>query len=169
MTDPAHKSRAAGAALAGLALALAIAVALVVWLAASSDLHGSDAPGNGIAQALGLLALIIVLALLGILAVTAVLRRDWPRAASFATFILFPAVCGADVYAYTQVADSASAPEALLLTAAAVNVGLLTLHCVWGLVSPLRRLLPARTLYTIAWTGVVIACAVIAIAGASKS
>jgi len=85
-----------------LAVTLVVGVlALLVWmlmLATLSDLAGSDAAGNGLAQAYGAIEIIVLWALLAVIALIAGIKGGvaWPLA--MAAAVLIPASCVATFF-----------------------------------------------------------------------
>lgn len=140
----------AGAILSALMLPL-----WIVQLSLLSDLTGSDAAGNGLAQAFAAGAIILLWALLAVLASVAYLNGDMPAWAGVATAILIPASGFAAMAALELLTHPGEPPFRWPLVIPALVPPLVVIFCFWALVPLLRAAIPASLAAGFAW-GVVL-------------
>src|SRR4051794_31116122 len=88
---PTDDKVSAGGLAVGIVISLAAAFVWVLALATLSDLSGSDAAGNGLAQAFGAVELVVLWGLLAVLVLIAALKGAMPPAAKLAALVLVPA------------------------------------------------------------------------------
>jgi hypothetical protein len=132
-----------GAVALGIALSLA---ALLFWLLALStlsDLNGSDAAGNGLAQAYGAVEIAVLWALLAVLAIVTVVTGAVPGPAALAALILIPASGIAAMFALGLLARPDMAPFLWPIIVPALVPPLIAGFCFWALLPSLRAAIPA--------------------------
>jgi hypothetical protein len=134
---------ARGAVALGIALSLAALVFWIPALATLADLNGSDAAGNGLAQAYGAVEIAILWALLAVLAIVAVAKGAVPGPAALAALILIPASGIAAMIALTLLARPDLAPFHWPIIIPALVPPLIAGFCLWALLPPLRAAIPA--------------------------
>ena len=132
-----------GALGSAIALSLAIALLWAIALAASSNLSGSDAAGNGLAQAFAAIDLFVLWALLAILMLVAAISGAMPPIAKLAAVILLPATAVAVVVAQNLLTEPQITPYLWPLVVPAVVPPLVIAFALWSLIPDLRRAVPA--------------------------
>ena len=138
-TDKVSRGALGGA----IALSLAIVLLWAIALAALSHLSGSDAAGNGLAQAFTAIELAVLWALLAVLMLVAAIGGDMPAVGKIAALILVPATGVAAFYAEGLLAEPQITPYRWPLVVPAVAPPLVIALSLWSLIPDLRRALPA--------------------------
>src|SRR5215471_1685617 len=129
--------------LAAVGLSVLILLAWVGEFATLSDLSGSDPAGNALAQAFGVLEIIVLWGLLAILAVLAAIKGAMPRAATLAIIILIPASGFAAMTAAELLAVPDVAPFIWPIIIPALVPPLIVTFCFWALLPSMRAAVPA--------------------------
>ena len=129
--------------LADLGLSVLILLAWVGELATLSDLSRSDPAGNALAQAFGVLEIIVLWGLLTVLAVLAAIKGAMPRAAALAIIILIPASGFAAMTAAELLAAPDVAPFIWPIIIPALGPPLIVTFCFWALLPSMRATVPA--------------------------
>ncbi len=140
---PTTEKVSTGGLAAAIALSLAIALVWAIALATLSDLSGSDAAGNGLAQAFGAIELFVLWALLAILTLIAAVNGAMPPVAKLAALILVPATGVAAFVAQNLLAKPEITPYLWPLVVPAVTPPLVIIFSLWSLIPDLRRVVPA--------------------------
>ncbi len=156
MPEPVKTSSAAPAIAAGLG-----ALALLLWalaLTTLSDLAGSDAAGNGYAQAYAAIELFILWALLALVTLIACVKGEvaWPAVITAA--ILIPA-SGVAAFVVLGLLSTPSLPPFLwpIVTPALVPPLVLAFD-LWALFPSLRTAIPARLAGGVIWGVTLLLC-----------
>jgi hypothetical protein len=161
-TNPTPPRSGAVASASAIALASVLSLLiLLVWaflLNSLTDLNGSDPAGNALTQGFTALAILILWALLGGLAIIAVVRGPMPPAAALAALLLIPSSGWAAIAALDLLASPQFAPFYWPMIVPAGVPPLVVAFCFWTLlpVPALHRSIPANTAAGIAWGGVLI-------------
>jgi hypothetical protein len=137
---------------------LLIALAILLWImsmASLSNLHGSDAAGNGLASAFGLLASIGLWIVLLILLVASAMRGGWPAWAKWAGFVLVPACAAANFIALDLLNDSFYKAKWPIVVPEVAPV-LLIAYALWSYSTSLQAAVPAGTAGGAVWGAILI-------------
>jgi hypothetical protein len=157
MPDPA---KAAPAAI-GVSIGLGV-LALLLWvlaLATLSDLAGSDAAGNGYAQAYAAIEIILLWGLLALITLIARVKGEMTWPAVLAAAILIPA-SGAVTFEVLGLLSRPHLPPFLWpLVIPALAPPLIYAFCIWALFPSLRAAIPARLAGGAIWGAVLLLCA----------
>ncbi|HVH78066.1 MAG TPA: hypothetical protein VM782_01640 [Stellaceae bacterium] len=148
----------------GIAIALGSVLSLLIlllWafvLNSLTHLTGSDPAGNALTQGFTALAIFVLWALLGALAIIALVRGAMPLAAALAALLLIPASGWAAIAALDLLARPQFAPFYWPMIVPAGVPPLVVAFCFWTLlpVPALHRSGPANTAAGIAWGAVLI-------------
>lgn len=133
----------AGGLAGGIVLSLAIALLWAITLATLSDLSGSDAAGNGLAQAFAAIELFVLWALLAILTIVAAIKGAMPPVAKLAALVLVPATGVAAFVAQNLLSEPRMTPYLWPLMVPAAAPPLVIAFSLWSLIPDLRRIVPA--------------------------
>jgi hypothetical protein len=160
-SPPPSRSSAAASAIAialGSVLSLLILLPWAFVLNSLTDLTGSDPAGNALTQGFTALAIFILWALLGGLAIIAFVKGTAPPAAALAALILIPVSGWAAMAALDLLARPHLAPFYWPMIVPAGVPPLVVSFCWWTLLPiPARhRSIPANTAAGIAWGAVLI-------------
>jgi hypothetical protein len=140
---PTTENVSRGALGGAIALSLAIALLWIISLAASSHLSGSDAAGNGLAQAFAAIALFVLWALLAVLMIVAAVSGAMPPVGKLAALILLPATGVAAFMAQNLLAEPHITPYLWPIVVPAVAPPLVVAFSLWALIPDLRRAVSA--------------------------
>jgi hypothetical protein len=140
---PTTENVSRGALGGAIALSLAIVLLWVIALAALSHQSGSDAAGNGLAQAFAAIELFVLWTLLAILTIVAAVGGAMPPVGKLAALILVPATGVAAFVAQKLLAEPRITPYLWPLLVPAVTPPLVIAFSLWTLIPDLRRTLPA--------------------------
>jgi len=149
------KASTAGLA-AGIVLSVLACLLWVMSLAAASDLGGSDAAGNALAQAYTAFGLIALWLLLAILLFIAWLNGAMPWPAAVAAVILLPLSGFAVLDAVDLLARPDEPPYLWPLVVPALAPPLMIASAIWALLPQWRPALPAPIVAPAVWGGVLI-------------
>jgi len=128
-------------------------------MSAVTDLHGSDAAGNGLAAAYGVLASIAMWIAIAITLMGSAAMGNWPAWAPWAALVLVPACAVADFVAIDLLEDKFYTSQWPLIVPAAAPV-LLLAFAIWNSSSALRAVIPARTAAPAVWGAILILSAI---------
>jgi hypothetical protein len=137
----------------GAVIGLLAAFVWVVQLATLSDLSGSDAAGNGLAQAFAMLEILLLWGLLAVLVIIAGVAGALPLAAVLPGVVLLPLSCAAAMQAMVLLSDPNSPPFLWPIVVSAAVPPLIALFCTWSVVSALRQTVSARFVAGLVWSG----------------
>jgi len=159
MAEPAKAAPVAIGVCGGLGI-----LALLFWLLAVvtlSDLAGSDAAGNGYAQAYAAIEIAVLWGLLALISLIAGIKGaiGWPSAV--AAFVLIPASGVAAFFALSLLARPELAPFLWPIAIPAAVPVLVLLFAFWALTPPLRRAIPAGLAGGFVWGLVLLLCVAI--------
>ncbi len=132
--------------------------AMLLWImsmASLSDLHGSDAAGNGLAAAFGMLASIALWIALLVLLLFSAIRGAWPAWTRWAALILFPA-CAVASFLAIGLLNSSFYKAKWPLVVPGVAPVLMIVYAVWALYPTLQRALPAVWFSATVWGAILI-------------
>jgi hypothetical protein len=135
------------------------AVSLLLWtllLALLADLAGSDAAGNGLAQAFAAIATIVLWVLLAVLVLISWIKGQIPAPAALAAFILVPASGCAALMAMDLLSRPGVPPHLWPIIIPALVPPLIVAFCFWALVPPLRAVIPAGIAAGVVWGAVLV-------------
>jgi hypothetical protein len=130
-------------------------LAMLVWVAqvaTLSDLTGSDAAGNGMAQAFAAFEIIFLWLLLAVVLFLASVISEPPLAAALPGLLLIPVSGGAALKALALLSSPDSPPYQWPIVVSAVVPPLIALLCVWMLVPVARAVIPAWCASGLVWT-----------------
>jgi hypothetical protein len=134
---------------------------LVLWislLATLSDLTGSDAAGNGLAQAFAAIEIVPVWVLLAVVALIAGVKGDIGPAPAIAAAILIPASCIVTFFVLGLLTRPSLSPFLWPLVIPAAVPPLVLAFCCWALIPPLRKMIRACVAAGFAWGLVLLLC-----------
>ncbi|MGH6664809.1 MAG: hypothetical protein ACREB2_07885 [Pseudolabrys sp.] len=156
MAEPAKMSSAAPAVGAGLG-----ALALMFWvlaLATLSELTGSDAAGNGYAQAYAAIELFLLWGLLALVTLIACVKAQvaWPMA--IAAALLVPASGVVAFFVLGLLSTPSLAPFLWPIVIPALIPPLVLAFCLWALFPSLGALIPARLAGGFTWGITLLLC-----------
>lgn len=137
---------------------LLIAAAAVMWLwsmACLSNLHGSDAAGNGLAIAFGVIASILLWILVLILLSVSAAKGGWPAWTIGSALVLVPACATANFIAIALLNDTFYKAKWPLVVPAVAPV-LLIAYAVWATYPSLRAALPPGIVSGAVWGAILI-------------
>lgn len=142
----------------GSVLSLLILLLWAIVLNSLTNLTGSDPAGNALTQGLTALSIFILWALLGGLAIIALVKGTAPWAAALAALILIPASGWASITALDLLARPHLAPFYWPMIVPGGVPPLVVSFCWWTLlpVPALHRTIPAYTAAGIAWGAILI-------------
>lgn len=129
-----------------VAVLLVGAFALLVWLIVLSwltSLNDSDAAGNAMSQGFAALGLIFLWILLAVVALIGALGGDMPAWAALAAVVLIPASGYAAQEALNLLAHAPDSAPPWPLAEPALTPPLIIALCLWAVMPPLRRAVPA--------------------------
>ncbi len=126
-----------------------------------SDLAGSDAAGNGYAQAYAAIEIIFLWVLLCVITLIAFFKGDMPKPAAMAALILVPASGFIAFAALELLARPGRPPHLWPLVIPASIPPLVVAYCFWALLPSLRAAIPAKLAGAVAWGAVFILCVAI--------
>lgn len=161
-TNPTPPRSAAVASVIAIALGSVLSLLiLLLWafvLNSLTDLTGSDPAGNAMTQGFTALAIFVLWALLGGLAIIAFIGRGMPPAAAAAALLLIPSSGWAAIVALDLLARPNIAPFYWPIIVPAAVPPLVVAFCLWTLlpVPALHRRIPANTAAGILWGAVLI-------------
>ncbi|HVZ50522.1 MAG TPA: hypothetical protein VG986_01030 [Pseudolabrys sp.] len=141
---PTQRPASTGALIAAVGLSLLILLIWALGLSLLSDLRGSDAAGNAIAQAYAAFAMIAVWLLLAVLGLVAAVKGNYPAAAGIAALVLYLASALASMAALDLLSHPEVTPFLWPLTVPALAPPLIIAFCFWTLLPGLQAVLPAR-------------------------
>jgi hypothetical protein len=147
----------------GIAAALSIFALLVyaAMIATLANLTGSDAAGNGYAQAYAAIEIILLWLVLGALTLIAFFKGDMPRPAAVFAFLLVPA-SGIVAFEVLALLSRPYQPPHLWPLIIPVSVPpLVVAYCFWALLPGLRATIPRLVAGGAVWGLVFILCAAI--------
>ena len=133
-----------------------LGVALLLWAATVANavtIRSSDAAGNALSQAFGVLMAIALFVLLGVLVVLAGVRGGMPGWMRAAAIILVPASGAATVAAIEVLSQGTEWPVRWPLVIPILAPALLVAFALWTYLPPLRALVPASAVGPIVWAG----------------
>jgi hypothetical protein len=144
------------AVVAGTIVAVLAAFVWVVQLATLSDLPGSDAAGNGIAQAFAALDIILLWGLLAVLVILTGVAGVLPLPAVLPGLLLLPLSGVAAMRALYLLSHPNSPPFLWPIIVSTAVPPLIVLFCVWAAVPLTRRAVPAWCAAGLVWGGIVL-------------
>jgi hypothetical protein len=148
-----------GAAVLFGALLAAASLFFTLFIAgALSDLGGSDAAGNAMAEGFTALAIFLLYVLLTALAFVAAIGGDMPRSGRIAALFFLPATFGAIWAAFSLLTHSHIPPGLWPLAIPALAPPLIVFYCLWALIAPLRAAVPAHVMGILVWGCVGLLC-----------
>lgn len=129
--------------LLGVSIGLGVVILLlwVVALATLSDLNGSDAAGNGLAQVFGAAELILIWVLLAVLLLVAGASGKIPTPAVFVALVLVPASGFAALTSLYLLATPNVSPFLWPIVVPALIPPLVVAFCLWALLPALQSAL----------------------------
>jgi hypothetical protein len=147
-----------GGVVTAAALTLLIAVLWPVQLATLSNLAGSDAAGNAVAQAFGAIEVVVLWILLAFLMLLAALvgRPAWPG--WLAAAVLVPASAVAALAAVDLLSQPAQAPYLWPLVVPAAVPPLIVAYGWWALLPRLQAVVPPLWAGALTWVGTLLLC-----------
>jgi hypothetical protein len=137
---------------------LLLGAASVLWMwsmACLGNLHGSDAAGNGLAIAFGVIASIALWIVLLILLSVSAAKGGWPAWTIWAAFVLVPACATADFIAINLLNDTFYKAKWPIVIPQ-VAPWLLIAYAVWAYYPSLRALLPSGITSAAVWGAILI-------------
>ncbi len=144
----------------GIAAGLSI-IALLLWaiqLALLTDLTGSDAAGNALAQAYCAIAIILLWVLLAVLTLIAFFKGAMPTPAAIAALILVPVSGDAALSALELLRAPELAPYRWPIIIPVLAPPIVVAFTFWALLPGLHARIPARYAASIAWGTVLLLC-----------
>ena len=161
MSSPSSSSpRKPSVAIFVLTLVLS-ALALLLWLQTVgllSDLTGSDAAGNGMAQGFAAIGIILLWLLLGVLAIIAYAKGAMPRWAGLAALVLIPASAAASFGALDLLTKPSLPSHYWPIIVPALVPLLVVAFCFWALLPTLNTRVSGAVAGGVVWGGVLILC-----------
>ena len=130
-------------------------------LATLANLAGSDAAGNGYAQAYGAIEIIFLWLLLGAMMIIAFVKGEMPKPAVLAAVILVPASCFVAFAALELLSRPYQSPFLWPIVLPALIPPLIVAYCFWASFPSLRARIPARVASGLAWGAIFILCVAI--------
>jgi hypothetical protein len=140
-------------------------LAFMVWtvvLATLFDLSGSDAAGNGLAQAYGAIEIVLLWLLLAILTTIAAVKGSIPLTAGAPALILIPASALVALTALGLLSDPRVSPFLWPLIIPALIPPLVVAFSFWALIPALRAAIPPWIATLAAWLPTLLLCLAIA-------
>jgi hypothetical protein len=156
MPDDAKFSQGAVGLSAGLSLLALVFYALQV--ATLADLAGSDAAGNGYAQAYGAIEIIFLWGLLAVLTLIAGLKGAIPVPVVLAAVFLIPASGFVTLAALELLSRPYQSPFLWPLVIPALIPPLVVAYCLWALLPWMRVKIPARVAGGVIWGTILVLC-----------
>jgi hypothetical protein len=156
-----------GKKLSGAAVSIAAAftiLALLIYaamIATLANLAGSDAAGNGYAQAYAAIEIILLWLVLGILTLIAFFKGDMPRPAAVFAFLLVPASGVIAFEVLGLLSRPYQPPHLWPLVIPAAIPPLVIAYCFWALLPGLRATIPRLVAGGAIWGLVFVLCAAI--------
>jgi len=136
-------------------------LALLIWLVTVgtlSDLAGSDAAGNGLSQAFGAIAVVVLWLSLTIITLIACIAGGTSAPAAIAAFFLLPASGAVALMALELLSHPKDPPHLLPLVIPAAAPLLILAFAFWSVLPPLRSIVPAWLAGGVVWGGVLLLC-----------
>jgi hypothetical protein len=140
-------------------------LAFMIWtvaLATLSDLKGSDAAGNGLAQAYGAIEIVLLWLLLAILTAIAAIKGAIPLTAGAPALILIPASAVVALTALGLLSEPRVAPFLWPIIIPALIPPLVVAFAFWALIPALRAAIPPWIATLAAWLPTLLLCLAIA-------
>ena len=128
----------------GTLLAAACLFFTLILTAGMASLTSSDAAGNGMAQGFTAVGLILLFILLAALVLTAVLGGRIPAGGRIASLLLTPVAFVAIFQAFNLLSRPSMSPGLWPLIIPGAAPTLIVAYCLWALIPPVRRSVPAR-------------------------
>jgi hypothetical protein len=141
------------AVVGGVIFGLMAALVWVVQLATLSNLSGSDAAGNGLAQAFAMLEIFLLWALLAVLVIIAGVVGALPLPVVLPGALLLPLSGAAAMQALDLLSEPNSPPFLWPIIVSATVPPLIALFWVWAVIPALRQNVPAWFVAGLVWGG----------------
>jgi hypothetical protein len=142
----------------GIGLSVATLLGWVLAVATLADLAGSDAAGNGLAQAFGLVEVVVVWLLLAALTALAAVKGSVSPVHRIAAAALVPASGVAALLALQLLSSPAVAPYRWPLLVPAAVPPLVVAFALWTLAPAAQRVAPAGRVGNVAWGATLLLC-----------
>ena len=151
--------RSGCAVVGGAIIGLLAALVWVVQLATLSDLSGSDAAGNGLAQGFAMLEIFLLWGLLAVLVIISAVAGTLPLPAVLPGVVLLPLSCAAAMAALDLLSDPNRPPFLWPIIVSATVPPLIGLIYLWSVLPPLRHTIPVWFAAGLVWGGTTLSSA----------
>jgi hypothetical protein len=158
---PESKKLSEGAVVVAGILSVLALLFYALQAATLPNLAGSDAAGNGYAQAYAAIEIFFLWALLGTLTLIAFFKGDMPRPAAVFAFLLVPASALISFEVLGLLSRPYQPPHLWPLIIPVAIPPLVVAYCFWALLPGLRAKIPARLASGCVWGLVFLLCAAI--------